>query len=167
MRAKNAPLDSLEELLLIDGWDQDLQTIFGPYLTIYPYQPVGKSKETAKINLNTASRSLLGCLFPESKGECSEKSALALKTRNSDKTNLGEGKNLKDTLRDALCYTVDDKGANDKSSWFAEQSSVFRVRAEGNVGDQTKVLEVVVERIMPDPKKEQTRSYEILYWKMI
>ena len=167
MKAKNAPMDSLDELLLVDGWDQDLHAVFAPYLTIYPYQPVGKSQTFAKINVNTASRALLGCLFPESKGECTEKSTLALKLRNEDKTNLGGAKSLKETLRDTLCYAADEKGADDKSTWFSEQSSVFRVRSEGSVGDQTKVLEVVVERLMPDPKKEQNNSYQILYWKMI
>ena len=77
------------------------------------------------------------------------------------------GKSIKDTLNSTLCYVADAKGANDKSTWFSERTEVFRVRSEGNVGDQYKSLEAVIERDMPDPKKEGKQSYKFLYWKML
>ena len=36
--AKNAPFDSLEELMLVDGWNEELHAIFSPYLTVFPVQ---------------------------------------------------------------------------------------------------------------------------------
>ena len=168
-RTKNAPFDSVDELRIIDGWDDEVHAVFSDYLTVWPLQK--KNSDKAKINLNTASRSLLTCLFPETKGDCSEKSTLALVTRNKEKTNLGEaGQSINDVLQSTLCYTggSDKSGeASNRSNWFSMSSMVFSVQGEGIVGDQQKTLHAVIERRMPDPKKGETTSYKILYWKMI
>jgi len=51
--AKNKPLNRLEELLMIDGFDLDIFNKLGKYLTIYG---------EGKINLNTAPKEILAAL---------------------------------------------------------------------------------------------------------
>lgn len=169
LRAKNAPMDTMEELRLIEGWDEEVHAVFSQYLTVFPFQIKGQDR--SQVNLNTATRALLQCLFPESKGECAEKSTLALNTRNNDKTSLGgEGKKMSEILRETLCFNGGDAQTDDassKASWFAQNSMIFRIEVQGAVGDSSKTLSAVVERTMPDPKKNEKSTYRVLYWKVI
>lgn len=169
VRTKNAPFDSVDELRVIEGWDDEMHSVFSDYLTVWPLQT--KNNEKYKMNLNTASRSLLACLFPESKGDCNDKSTLALAARNKDKTSLAEaGQKVGDVLKNTLCYTGGGSGdgeAKNRANWFKLSSMVFSVKATGQVGDQEKTLRAIVERRMPDVKKGEKASYKILYWKMI
>ena len=169
-QAKNAPLDSISELRMIDGWDEDMQAVFAPFITAFPLAQ-GSTDRVFKLNLNTASRAMLQCLFPESKGECADKSTLALTKRNDDQTTLGQpGEKIADVLRDTLCYTGGDGdpgSANNRANWFQQRTSVFRIEATGAVGSSVKTLTAVVQRVMPDVKKNEKATYRILYWKMI
>lgn len=165
--AKNAPLDSLEELAMVDGWDDDLHAVFSPYLTVYPVPP--RAKDKVQINLNTASRELLSCLIPEARDLCAEKVAVGLYNREKNKENLVGGQ-VDQTLSDLLCYKGDDK--DKKSDWFTQQSRVFAITAEGQVGDSLKRLQAVVERQIPDPAKAKPYEdglavYKLLSWKML
>jgi type II secretory pathway component PulK len=169
VRAKNAPFDSVDELRNIDGWDDEVHEVFSDYITVWPLQK--KNTEKYKINLNTASRSLLGCVFPESRGDCNDKSTLALMARNKDRTSLGaSGQDVKDVLKKTMCYTgggsKDDDAAN-RANWFKMSSMVFSIKAKGQVNDQEKTLHAIVERRMPDVKKGEKSSYKILYWRMM
>lgn len=170
--AKNAPLDSINELRMIEGWDEDVHAVFSPYITAYPFQQ-GSTDRKFQININTASRALLQCLFPNSaKGDCAEKTALAFKKRNEDQSNFGEpGAKIEQILQDTLCYTSEAGSsgeANNKTNWFTQSTNVFRVEADGTVGGATKHLSAVVERMMPDEKKKDEKTtYRILYWKVI
>jgi general secretion pathway protein K len=170
VHAKNAPFDSLDELRMIEGWDEDLHAIFSPYLTIFPLQQKTTDKPH-KVNINSASRALLNCLFPESKGDCAEKSTLALKSRNEDKQALGgAGKKVADILKETLCYSGGDGNpgeANNRANWFDQMSTTFRIEATGTVGDQERKLTAIVERVMPDPKKNEKTSYKVLYWRLL
>jgi hypothetical protein len=109
-------------------------------------------------------------LFPEARGDCEEKSAVALRTRNEDKTTLGGGgKKMADILRENLCYSGGDGNpgeANNRANWFAQSSTVFRVETSGTVGDAEKKLTAIIERTMPDPKKNEKSTYKILYWRV-
>ena len=65
---------------VVAGWDNDMQKIFSPFLTVYP-MPLeamrdNKASSTFQINFNSAPRELLNCLFPKATTECAEKSAL-------------------------------------------------------------------------------------------
>jgi type II secretory pathway component PulK len=165
MMAKNAQMDSLDELRLIEGWDEEVHAVFSPSLTVFPFVVINNAP-ASKLNINTASRALLQCLVPESKGDCQEKSALALAKRNADNSTLGApGQKIEDILKDTLCYTPDE--AKSKASWFTTNSMVFRVETRGNVGNSEKKIQAIVERTMPDPKKNEKASYKILYLKVI
>jgi general secretion pathway protein K len=167
VKPKNAPLDSTDELKLVEGWDEGMHQVFSKFITVFPYPSA--TVKRFKINLNTASRSMLGCLFPESGGECAEKSALALKGRNTDKSALlGAGQKVNDILSQTFCYNQGKKGeASDKTTWFDSHSMVYRIESLGTVGNQQRTLNAVIERVMPNPKKNQKSAYKILYWKMI
>ncbi len=169
LRSKDAPFDTIDELRLIEGWDEEVHAVFSPYLTIFPLQK--KSGEKHKMNINTANRALLQCLFPEAKGDCNEKATIALRKRDTDKANLGDAsKKVSDVLKETLCYTGGDGNpgeANNRANWFQQNSMVFRVDVRGSVNGTEKVLTSVVERVMPDPKKNEKQSYKVLYWKVI
>lgn len=170
MQVKNAPLDSVEELRLIEGWDDEIHSVFSPFVTVFPFQTSSTDKRF-KININTASRSLLQCLFPESRGDCNEKVALALKKRGEDMSLTAQpGQSMSEVLRELLCYSTGDANsgeANNKSNWFSTYSMVFRIETKGLVGDSEKRLTAVIERVIPDPRKGEKTSYKLLYWKLI
>ncbi len=166
--AKNAPLDSVDELRMIDGWDEEVQAVFSPYITAYPFT-VGSTDRKFQVNINTASRAMLQCLFPESKGDCSEKSVMALKKRNDAGQPLGTGdQKIADVLKDTLCFTGGDGNpgeANNKANWFTKYSMVYRIEVLGTVGGNEKKLTAVIERVMPDPKKNEKTTYKLLFFK--
>lgn len=165
-RSKNAPFDSLEELKMVDGWTEDMHTVFSPYLTIFPLQKTGRTKP--KINLNTASRELLGCLFPRAKSECGEDFAKSLAQAEKEKTSLANSsKDFASILSNTFCYAPErDTSGQNRSEWLDVRSDVFRIEATGEVGDQTVKIKSIVQRMMPDPKAKQLRSYQTMYWRL-
>jgi type II secretory pathway component PulK len=171
VEAKNAPFDTPDELREVEGWDEEVHAVFSKYLTIFPLEQSNNSGKGFQINLNTASRELLQCLFPESKGDCAEKSVLALKKRDADKANRGAaGQKVGEVLAETLCYNKGDTTATDsgsKESWFQQYSLVYRIEVDGTVGSSNKHLTAVVERMMPDPKKGEKSTYKILYMKIL
>lgn len=178
MLAKNAPMDSLQELRLIEGWDEEVHAVFSPFLTIFPYKKGSTDARAGsagtsdfKINLNTASRALLQCMFPEAKGDCQEKSAIALAKRNRDNSTLGApGQKVEDVLKETLCYqgsSGQEGEASNRANWFTQHSMVYRIETRGNVGDSEKKLIAVIERTMPDVKKNEKSTIRILYLKVI
>ncbi len=166
--AKNAPFDSIEELKMVDGWDDDLFTIFEPYLTVYPYRKSSTEEEVA-ININTASQELLTCLLPGSRVDCNEKAQIAFYDRSSESTSLADSKEgIKKVLQETFCEQAAEAGSKeDKASWFAARSSVFRVASTALVGNQEKTITAIIERVMPDPQKKQTKSYRVLHWRLL
>ena len=169
VRTKNAPFDSLDELRLIDGWDEEIHRVFSPYLTVYPFQEKGTDKH--HINLNTASRALLQCLFPESRGQCAEQSTLALAQRQAaGGAALGKsGQNIDDILKSTLCYQgagAASGEASDRTKWFQKYSMTYSIEARGQVGNREKVIRAVIEREMPDLKKGEEKATKLLHWKL-
>lgn len=168
-KPKNGPFDSLDELKMVDEWDDEMHAVFSPYFTIFPFQVKGDDKPT--ININTAPKELLTCLIPESRSSaCAEKSALALKSRDGDKTGLTGEQNLQTVLKDVFCLTKEQAGdrqtSGDRSKWFSESSSVFRIEAHGESNDQTKKIVAYIQRVVPD-KKQTFNAYKLLFWKMM
>ncbi|MGE0172169.1 MAG: general secretion pathway protein GspK [Oligoflexales bacterium] len=166
VRPKNAPFDSIEELKMVAGWDDDLQRIFAPYFTIYPIPKIGLQAKP-KINLNSANRELIQCLMPESALRCAEKAAKFLVRAEKDDPPevLGDDAGIQKRLSEIFCE--DDKK---KTNWFTYYTDVFRVVSTGIVGDQTVRLDTVVQRAMPDDieKNEGFKgTYKYLYWKML
>jgi len=43
----------------------------------------------------------------------------------------------------------------------------YRIEVDGTVGGSSKRLTAVIERVMPNPQKNEPFAYRILYWKVI
>jgi len=170
-KARNFPLDSIEDLKLIEGWDDELHTVFAPYLTVYPFSPLQQVKSTdSKLNLNTAPRGLIACLFQDVNPDCRDKFALDQKKKMSENQNLSNSKDLGEYLKKTLCYSGRQGGnpAEVKEQWFKANSLTFRIVAEGEVNQQKRKIEMVLKRLDSKGMKERQteRSWDILYWKM-
>lgn len=168
---KNAPMESLSELKLVEGWDEDMHTVFSPYLTIYPFPKNETDAQEFRININTAPKALLGCLLPQAKVDCGEKFHLTLAERSREgKALANDRQGIKQVLSEVFCADAPTE-TGDKSSakddWFTTRSTIFRINVAGDVAFKQKRLEAVIERVMPDKSKKIESSYRILYWRMI
>jgi type II secretory pathway component PulK len=153
-KAKNSPLDTVDELKVVDGWTDDLHAYFSPYLTVYPFvHSQEQDKSAFKLNVNALSQDALRCLFsrevssPEAKENFAKKYAELLATSGRLANSDSE---LSNVLKGMIGYQSDaaevGKEESDKSTWLTTKSRVFRLRAKGIVGSQTKVVEYVMER---------------------
>ncbi|MBI2601529.1 MAG: general secretion pathway protein GspK [Deltaproteobacteria bacterium] len=174
-KAKEFPFDTVNELRLVEGWDDDIHTVFAPYLTVYPY-PAADIQYDPRINLNTISPELLSCLVPEARSQaCAESFAIKMARLKEEKKAVVEN-DVKQTLSSLACYTgtsEDPTVSKNPEKWFDVKSSVFRIEIDASTGDQERKIVAVVRRIMPQDKsynrdKQQVkRSYQILQWKLI
>ena len=164
---KNHFFESLDELRMIPGWDQEMHDVFSPFLTVFPIIPSGKEasrKSATFVNFNTASKELLGCLLPKSKLDCNERSALYSQNR-LDQTDIADTSSINSLLANTFCTSSKKKSQN-----FTFRSDVFRVEVTGTVGDQVKKLNTVIHRGMGesiDSGKDFKGAYKHLYWKML
>jgi len=164
VRPKNAPYDSLDELKMIPGWDDDLQRVFSPFLTVYPIPATTVPSKATYLNINTIDRALLGCLLPISLNECAEKAAIAMEKR-AEAGAINSGDGIKQFLSQAFCTSEEQK-----AQLFTYRSDVYRFHVSGQVGDQTVRLEAVVNRRLPDEVQRREGfkgAYQYLYWKML
>ena len=170
-RAKRYPFDTVDELKLVEGWDEKMHEVFSPYITVYPYPSAGDYNP--KINLNTIDVSLLGCLIPESQSEaCANSFILTLHRDKQGKKPVVKG-SIKDFLEKTACYA---EGSGDSKvrpvTWFDIKSPVLRIQVDGVTGEQDRQLTVVIRRILPKDKSDDRgkqkvkRSYQVLHWKM-
>ena len=160
-KAKNSQFDTLDELKLIDGWDDDLHAVFSPYLTVYPFKKTGNDpNDRARININTVSRELLACLVPEARAQCGETYDLAMVRAREEKTPLAT--DVKTALQNVLCLPPSEK---DKHDWFTESSPVYRIEVKGTAGFQTRSLRAIIKRDLVKTKNS-TSAYQLLYWQM-
>jgi len=169
---KNAPFDTLEELKVVAGWEDDVYEVFSPYLTVFPYQELeGKcilgGGEKPEVNINSASRELVGCLLPQASNTHAEKSLkwfnpLEDVPKPDPANSLASVNKMGDDL-----FGETDK---ERMKNFTYLSDTYRVVVQGEVGDQTKKLETVLQRRFPnDEEKKQgiNTTYKILYFKML
>ena len=173
-KSKRAPFDSLEELRLVKGWDDDMHAVFSPYLTIYPFKY--KKEDNFAVNINTAPKELLSCLIPQSWEESvREKSVQELYRLQKKESNLaGDKKAIKEKLKSLFGYT--GEGDNDETkleNWFTVRSDVFRLEVTAQTGHQERKLIAVIRRLdsgNQEPlvlKREIKRAWQVLYWKLI
>ncbi len=171
-KAKALPFDTLNELKLVKGWDDEIHAVFSPYLTVYPINNTSNS-EYSKININTASDDLLGCLVPSSLSEtCRENFLRKIHKLRKDSAPLS-GDDIESTLKDLMCYSPGLNSDSPKSSpkeWFGVYSKAFRLIIEGNKGTKTTKLEIVFKRLNPGEKVQGVdvdsviRTYQVLSW---
>ena len=103
------------------------------------------------------------CLFPKASSDCAEKSAIYSANRQEQASNTSL-QGVRDTLRDQFC--AEPEGTKS----FTYRSDVYRVRINAEVADQSKKLEFVLQRRLPDEldsKIKYITPYKYLYWKML
>lgn len=170
-KAKGLPFDSLDELKMVHGWDDEIHAVFAPYLTIYPINNTN-NKQSSKVNINTASTDLLGCLVPSSLSESCRESFIKKMAKIKKEGQSVAGEDVSGTLKDLMCYApgIDEESAPDPSSWFSVNSSAFKLTVEGRTNNKKTVLNVVLKRLNPGEKidgrdkQKNKRSYQVLYW---
>jgi type II secretory pathway component PulK len=150
-KAKNSPMDSLDELLLVDGWNRELHAYYSPYLTVWPFVDQ-TTKNAFKVNINTMPQEALRCLFGKELGSPENHEKFARRYRElmekSGKLAGGDAE-LQNVISELFGYKSDgpDKGkSGDKASWLTTESRAFRIKAKGIVGEQTRILEYVIQR---------------------
>jgi type II secretory pathway component PulK len=184
-KAKRAPLDTVAELKMVAGWDDEIFAIFSPYLTVYPFNKA-KVQSGSSLNLNGVPRELLASLVPEAAGsDCAEKFAQKLYTAaKKSEARASSAKEVEKFLRDTACLpgkTPDDDGGSsgtiaagkkaDPTSWFGVRSKVFRVTVTAETGNQLRELVSVVQKFDPKETDEvrkslkEKRALRILYWR--
>lgn len=174
-KSKNGPLDSIDELRMIEGWDDEVHAVFSPYLTAFPVWK--KREDRGKINLNSASRELLQCLFQGAGPERFKKLAILLNERDTEFKDFGgQDRPVEQILAETFGYNKADGSSGNpadpvnKASWFSKTSQTYKITVKATSGDTERVLEAVVERIVPPANVSGVNlsnraAYRILHWR--
>lgn len=147
--SKNGPFDSVAELQLVEGVDDELYAAVRDAVTVYPFEGGGV------INVNTAPESVLrsiGMRENEATGShepLSEESVGRILEAREQAIGIADMRELRDLLG------VDPATAFSPSLSFA--SNTFRIRAVAKVNESTSRLEAIVERTDSVPR--------VLYWR--
>lgn len=171
-KARRLPLDSIDELKLIEGWDDDIHAVFAPYLTVYPY--IDGSAKSQQINLNTAATELMTCLSPlATKAENYERFALAMnRLKNNGEPIVDDPKKIEEVLQQQFYYQSDENDQLKLPEKLTVRSDTFRVMITAYSGSQKIELIAIVNRIMPKStqflreRQDVKRSYRLLYQRM-
>lgn len=162
---KNAYFDTLDELKMIPGWDDDLHRVFSPYLTVYP-----KPEETAKqselyVNFNSADRAILSCLLPKGRSECAESAASLAESRRKLEAGLAAGgAALQQAISQYFC-----ESRKEAVKQFSYRSDIYRVNVTATVRDQTRQISTVIKRGLPDVLDKRdgiTDTVKTLFWNL-
>ena len=154
-KAKNSPLDSVDELLLVEGWTRELHSYYSPYLTVWPFPDV-TSKSGFKLNINTMPQEGLKCMFGRELGSPDAMAKFVKRYRELIETSgrlAGTDADLQSLIGDLFGYRSDGQekgGAGDRGAWLTTESRAFRLKAKGIVGEQTRILEYVIQRTTPN-----------------
>ena len=147
------------------GWDEEMHRVFGPYMTVFPMQM--KSEDKPRININSAPLAMMQCLYKNMSNECKVRATL----RNNPTDTEGPVQavaglqSVHSRMSDFYCQS-NKKQVNDR---FTYRSDTYRVQVAGEVGGQSRTLEVVLKRMYDelDIRANFKGSYKILYWKLI
>jgi general secretion pathway protein K len=140
--AKNARLDTFEELALVKGFSCDTLERIRPFTTVYAENSVA-----APVNINTASREILLAL-DERIGEALADQIIAYRknTPFKDKADLARVPGM-------------ERIATGLQSRITAKSNIFSIRAEAQVNGTTRVVECVVNFAGAAPQTLYWREY--------
>jgi general secretion pathway protein K len=128
--AKNGPMETVEELAMVKGYSREVMTKLKPYVTVYG--------ATNKINVNTAPKELLGAV-----GLSQDKVDRILDSRKAR------------PIKSLADFDI----APDIQSRLSCQGSIYRIHAEGKVGECIAVAEAVIDM------SQNVTSPKVLYWR--
>ncbi|MBI5756620.1 MAG: type II secretion system minor pseudopilin GspK [Nitrospirae bacterium] len=143
--AKNNLLDSLQELRLVKGIDDDIFGKLRNFLTIVHSDPTVISD--GKININTASKDVLMALSPNLTGDIAN-DIIAFRLDNPFKTISS----IKEVIGD------DSPIFNEISSIIAVNSNFFTITSTGEVNQIRKKINAIIER--------KSNKTDIIYWRV-
>jgi type II secretory pathway component PulK len=161
---KNAYFDTIDELKLIPGWDDEIHEIFSPYLTVYPMPTQTAQQSDLYLNVNSTERALLACLLPKSALECAE-SAAGYFENMSEMPGANSPESVRNILSRFFC-----ESRTDTTKQYVWRSDVYRINVSATVGDQTRTISAVVKRGPPDELSGRDNindSIRFLDWKML
>lgn len=138
--AKNAPLDTFEELALLKGFSSDVLKEIRPFVTVY-----AESNVAAPVNINTAPKELLTAL--------DERISDSLAEQIIDYRKNSPFKDKSELVR----VPGMDRIATGLLSRITAKSSLFRITAEGEVNGTITIVEAVV--------SFADGAAKILYWR--
>jgi len=125
--AKNARLDTFEELALVKGFSGDVLEKIRPFVTVYAENSVA-----APLNINTAPKELLTSL--------DERISDTLAEQIIDYRKNSPFKDKSELVR----VPGMDRIATGLQSRITAKSTLFRIKAEGQVNGTTRIVEAVV-----------------------
>jgi general secretion pathway protein K len=145
--AKNGPLETLEELRLVKGFDKATVDKLRPYLTVYYDIP---NSPTAPLNINTAPRDLIVSLDEQMTDNLAQQIVdYRATTPLKSAADLGSSVAGMGSLSSALA-------SNSRIMLSQEKGSVFRIVSQATVNETVRVIEAVV-RFYGQPN--------VLYWR--
>ncbi|MBI2645990.1 MAG: type II secretion system minor pseudopilin GspK [Deltaproteobacteria bacterium] len=147
-RSKNAPLDTVSELGLIEGFNDD--TIFNlllPYVTVYP---------TEGINVNTADATMLLTISPDLTPEEAQKIVEHRQKSGGFKT----PQEFEDYCKNTLLKSA-DFNKNPKIR-LTTSTNVFSLESKAEVGGATQTVRAVVNL----SKLSNDGAPQIIYWNL-
>lgn len=136
--AKNKPLDSLQELRLIKGMEDDIFNKLKNLLTV---------NSDGWININTASKKLLMSLSEDINGDIADE-ILAWREENPFQAKVDVKNNI----------SMSEKTYNDIAKFIDVKSNYFSITSRGEVNQSRKTINAVVKR--------QGDKTSVLYWRM-
>lgn len=140
MAAKNARLDTVEELALVKGFDAAVLEKIRPFVTVY-----GESSVAAPLNVNTAPKELLMALDERITASLADQIIdYRQRTPFKDRANLARVPGM-------------ERIATGLMGRISTKSSVFRIRAEAQVNGTSRIIESVVNFSRGEPTT--------LYWR--
>jgi len=140
--AKDDKLDTVEELGMVKGFTPKVIETLRPFVTVYPNQPVAL---TATININTASRELIKAL--DAKITNAQVDTFLNYRKTTPIKATGELENFFGSAIAIPLYTNTTVLGN-----------VYRIVAQGKVGETTRTIEAIVRPLVQPPTN-------ILYWR--
>ncbi|HEX9052827.1 MAG TPA: hypothetical protein VF841_20030 [Anaeromyxobacter sp.] len=165
-RAKNARMDSLDELYLVAGVGDAFMAAFGDQLTVY----LARDEQQ---NVNTTDPEQLRRLAqamaeqPPDQPKLDDPLTLALLQKAVVLKTFGGILTMSPAelaqMVQAVGITVDQAKVTGPSSPFTDSSKVFRLRSAGRVGDVNKTLDVIVR--MDKAQGVVVTPGKILHWR--
>ncbi|RQW89978.1 MAG: general secretion pathway protein GspK [Geobacter sp.] len=140
--AKNAPLETYEELRMVSGFNEAILRTLNPYLTVYPEST---GAPYSKVNINTAPVELLAALDAQMTDDLAGR-IVAYRKQSPLKT---PSEITQISGMESVGIAVQGK--------ISVKGSVFRIQSRAQVRDTVRIIEAVVRVVGADST--------VLYWR--
>lgn len=144
-RPKNAALESLEELRMIPGFnDDEIYNVFAPYFTIWPLSP----KDSKLLDINVSKIELLSALVTPPGREVEDTIADRIEDRRSDGGVVTKPQELDD-----LISSQDRMTKEIRSRMLNWKTRLYRINVRGVSGKVERTYQMIIEKNVTDKDK--------------